>query len=585
MSDRAKRVAEIKLAVDELRIDFEDHAYLLFSAGLLLSTGDYEHLMSDSVLDGADDKKIDFLHIDREEGRAVVLQVYERAVWSDGDPPANKASDLNTALVWLLDSDPAQIARLDVRSKAVDLRDALQSGDIHEVAVYYVHTCRPNANVRTELHAVEKALKHKLDDWAEQVGSPIAGSAGELSVDDVVNLYYSKHAAITVTDEIVLPVEQEAQYVSGGQWRGVASTIRASVLVDLFDRYGEDITSANIRDYLGQRNSSRNINNQISTTAVEEPENFWIYNNGLTLVTRALEVNGSNLICGGLAVANGAQTLGSLSRVKDRSTLNDVMLLVRVIESDPSMIENIIRFNNTQNQIKPWELRVLDPMQARIQEDFATAVGVTYQFRRGLGRNLQEHVHLSKLAPWLAAFNGEPIRAHRNSRELFEDEKSYRSLFNSNSEVRHLLAVYRIGEAVGATKDHYREKVVNETASTTEETLYGYFRYGPFTTVVIYLVSEVLAELFGGGPNVKGQLRIDAPYETDRDSTIAQLRRLVEFTVAPIPTVLDGKDAYAELRTMPGVLGLRGAVQVYASQFKTLNEDMINSLKRGLVQN
>ena len=189
----------------------------------------------------------------------MILQSYQRSDWEDIEPPANKASDLNTASAWLFDANLQEISRPDVRAAAADLRDAIENGDIAEVAFYYLHTSSSSVNVQAELNTLRDSLNHKLASWPTPSGTPIAGTARELSIIDIVELYESRHAAITVTDEITLQTEHQPVQVDGRHWRGASITVRASHLVDLVNRYGEALTSANIRDYLGRRSSSRNI--------------------------------------------------------------------------------------------------------------------------------------------------------------------------------------------------------------------------------------------------------------------------------------------------------------------------------------
>jgi hypothetical protein len=291
-----------------------------------------------------------------------------------------------------------------------------------------------------------------------------------------------------VSDEITLSTASTSQIVTGPNWRAVYTTVPGQDLVALVAKYGEAIYSANIRDYLGRRDYARNINKQIAQTAAKDPKNFWVFNNGISLISRKVDVQQDTLRCSGLAVVNGAQTLGSLSDASKEVRIDDVRVLVRVVESDnEDLVQQIIRYNNTQNPIKPWELRVLDPVQKRIETDFNEKLSVTYQFRRGLGRRAAEDVLCEKLGPWLNSFYGDPITSHRNSPELFDNEAKYRSLFNESQDVRHLLFVYRLGEAIAATKDQHRRSTEEGTASETDATLYGYFRYGAFTHVVLHL--------------------------------------------------------------------------------------------------
>jgi hypothetical protein len=70
--------------------------YLLYAMGLRLRTLDYEALETDSLVDGHDDKKIDFIDIDLESGTATIAQSYYSRNWNRGDAPSNKAADLGT---------------------------------------------------------------------------------------------------------------------------------------------------------------------------------------------------------------------------------------------------------------------------------------------------------------------------------------------------------------------------------------------------------------------------------------------------------------------------------------------------------
>ena len=137
-------------------------------------------------------------------------------------------------------------------------------------------------------------------------------------------------------------------------------------LSSLVGKYGDDLFSANIRDYLGKRTSGRNINHQISQTAVDRPENFWVFNNGVTLLSRKIDMRTDSITCHGLAVINGAQTLGALHEASKKASIEKVRLPVRIVESsEESLVQDIIRFNNTQNLIKAWELRVFGPVESQ----------------------------------------------------------------------------------------------------------------------------------------------------------------------------------------------------------------------------
>lgn len=93
----------------------------------------------------------------------------------------------------------------------------------------------------------------------------------------------------------------------------------ADWLSRLYRQYKRDLFSANVRDYLGSRQSDKNINFNIKQTAEKSPERFWAYNNGVTILVHDYKLSSKNggqeLSIDGLAIVNGAQTTGALGSV------------------------------------------------------------------------------------------------------------------------------------------------------------------------------------------------------------------------------------------------------------------------------
>src|SRR4051812_5890523 len=90
---------------DDLK-PYEHNGLLLFALQLQFGLDDIESVASDALTDGSNDKKCDLVYVDRERGRLVVGQGYLANRRSrKAAAPGNKASDLNTAIAWLLSGD------------------------------------------------------------------------------------------------------------------------------------------------------------------------------------------------------------------------------------------------------------------------------------------------------------------------------------------------------------------------------------------------------------------------------------------------------------------------------------------------
>jgi len=97
-----------------------------------------------------------------------------------------------------------------------------------------------------------------------------------------------------------------------------------------------------IRDpsYMPSRRSDRNINHNIEQTASDRPGYFWAFNNGITGLVHDYRPPkrhrpGEELLLSGLAIINGAQTTGALSRSSVTQPLSaDASVLARFIRCD-----------------------------------------------------------------------------------------------------------------------------------------------------------------------------------------------------------------------------------------------------------
>src|SRR5205085_10886709 len=121
----------------------------LFALGLQYGIDDLEAVGADSIVGGGNDKKCDLLFFDEEEGRCVVAQCYI-AQQAKSEAPANKASDLNTAITWLLNT-PLHKVPPTIRRTAEDIRNAIKNDRLSELCIWYVHNCPESKNVANEI--------------------------------------------------------------------------------------------------------------------------------------------------------------------------------------------------------------------------------------------------------------------------------------------------------------------------------------------------------------------------------------------------------------------------------------------------
>jgi hypothetical protein len=336
----------------------------------------------------------------------------------------------------------------------MDLRQALVDGEISVLEVWFVHNLTESANVTLELRQVEQTAKallgHHFRDQADQVEV----RALQVSTDRLEAWYRSTSTAILVTDEFVVPAKSGWFNESGAGWSAICTSVSAAWLHELHAKYSDQLFSANVRGPIPSRRSRSNINFSIGETAKEHPQRFWAYNNGITALVNHFEADGDGEFkISGIAIVNGAQTTGALARVPI-GELAQVDVLARFVKStDPQIIDDIIRFNNSQNPIKPSDFRSRDPHQGRLRAEFTMLPDVTYLgARRGgqsdVAKKPSNYISSDTAAQALAALHLDPVTAYHDLRLIWERDDKYATYFGDHTSATHIVFCFALLRAV-----------------------------------------------------------------------------------------------------------------------------------------
>ena len=253
-----------------------------------------------------------------------------------------------------------------------------------------------------------------------------------------------------------------------------------------------------MRDFLGLRKNARNVNNTIRDTAQQRPDEFFILNNGVTLITNhaTLLDNPRRLRVSGLSVVNGAQTTGSLFAAGALHA-SHVSLLARVIRvSDDTLIGKIVAGNNTQNSIVAWDRRSNDSLQIRIKDEFA-AKGISYVHRRDSNRHSSNSIFAEQIGQMLCAFGGDLQTAIRAKAEIFESDATYAKVFPNSITIEHMYAVQTLGWAYDGVKSALRTKLNSHSATEIEKSQFQLIDFPASKQFVLAIFSRLREEIAG----------------------------------------------------------------------------------------
>lgn len=181
-----------------------------------------------------------------------------------------------------------------------------------------------------------------------------------------VDIYAAKQAGKGRSDLIVLEENELKSVIMVIESGQIAQYCRGSAKNKLFD--------FNIRNYLGEVKK----NKQILLTARSEPGNFFLYNNGISAICEKMDVDEKlgRIQAERFSVINGAQTVRSLSKLEG-GIQPKVLLRITEIPNHKErrdLLREIVRFNNTQNEIKSSDFRSNDAIQASFKDHFSKLI-------------------------------------------------------------------------------------------------------------------------------------------------------------------------------------------------------------------
>lgn len=479
---------------------FGDNALGLFALGLKFRIDDLVTVATDSITDGSDDKKCDIVHINLDDGYAVVAQCYLSTNEEKQSAPSNKASDLNTAVTWLLTRPLAELPEI-IRPAAGELRTNIDNGRIRDIHFLYIHNLPESQNVKSELLGVEGSARSALSTYLnKELTGEINIHAEEIGANTFEELYQDTQSTILVDGEFEIKISGGYE-TKGPNWKAFNTTLGGEFLYNLYQNHSTKLFSANVRDYLGSRSADSNINHGITTSAETEPSNFWVYNNGLTLIVNSYEEIEKNnerfLLVSGVSIVNGAQTTGALGNLKDVPA--DVAVSARFVNtSNNDLVEQIIKNNNSQNSVTAADFRSTDAIQRRLKKEISEIPDAEYEGGRrgGASARIQRRPNLLPsytVGQALSALHGEPVIAYNNKSEIWVNDSLYTKIFHAGTTGKHLVFGYGLLRAVETQKNTLVEKSNNKETLTEQENKQLDFLRRRGSTYV--LVSAIAASL------------------------------------------------------------------------------------------
>lgn len=250
--------------------------------------------------------------------------------------------------------------------------------DILLAEVPKIRNGKPSISARfitTGIYRQPPALETAIREFSEQLSE--LGLFADIDVrfidrDELTELwvgtYSGIHASLDLFSNAALPA------ISGIN-EAYLAVVKASDFVQnlLMTSDGNlrtQVFEENVRSFLGLDNP---VNQSISTTlrSGTAASRFPVLNNGITIVSPDVRLQGNTLHLTNYQIVNGCQTSNVL--FENRDQLNDIMVNIKVVETNnEDVFSELVRATNSQSKVEDTQFLSLRPVIKRVEQYFNT---------------------------------------------------------------------------------------------------------------------------------------------------------------------------------------------------------------------
>ena len=475
------------------------------------------------LVDGENDCGVDFLS--RSDGTVLIIQAKFR-----GYGVNEKLEDVVGFCEVLRRIHPETGKKYKKSQKLLEaLTDVDWDNDTFELV--FISLGRFGANLRTK-EEEGPSLGPGLEELKDRC---------ELTLAEETDLNVELREAISAGEMISEPITLTfVPNQDGAPWMKLDSAhgravyvgfVRGSEIAETYRPHGRRfrLFALNIRDWIGETSTNKGI----IATAETRPDDFLFFNNGISAVATSIDEDEdeATLSCKNFSIINGAQTVRSLFKAQSRSSAatKKTVVMVRIstfsLGKEPAFLEEVTRYNNTQNKISVSDFRSNDPVQRDLAAKFGDLRrgGTHFWYKNKRSREKRERIpiEMEEFAKTIHAFQYAPHDMWGGTARLFDTSKDgrYSFVFGDGASVWatvpeekfHVLSgVWFVCEYIKALWKQEKEKrSKDELAGLALERRY----------MVYYAVGELLRMIYSENDlSLDGDLeKLGKPKWTERD--------------------------------------------------------------------
>lgn len=377
-----------------------------------------------SITNGPNDGGIDFVYYDDEESKVVLGQ----CKYTENMKLNDIISELNKMSSTV---ENFKIANTGVYNKQLktNLQNALDRlPDESEGNVEYCIFTTSDINQ----YDIAKKLNEEHNLYSKDMVSVYGVSEINSQIKELIEKAKTVNEYKIEIDSPNNVLQYETNNISG-----IMVNMSSESLIHMYNKFkDEGLFDLNIRKYI----KNKTVDEGIKETLDKERDNFWFYNNGLTIACSEYVLDGNKVKLYDFSIVNGGQTTNRIGNYKGSN--NDKFYLpckiISIKNDDQKLYSKIAEATNSQKPINPRDLKSNSPEMKMLQR-WLGKEGVYLEIKRGekKKRNVKniKSIKNDELGQLLLSFGyQQPGTARSGKGKIFENKPLYNKLYRVNYE-------------------------------------------------------------------------------------------------------------------------------------------------------
>jgi hypothetical protein len=399
--------------------------------------GEDEASATSALCGGPKDKGIDAIFVDDSSRTVFIIQGKYRLAANGKREGRSEVLEFSR-LAGLVCEDPGAFQDFsrtlspEVHERLQKARQSILKRD-YALKLYFVTTAKCSSDLEEEARRIARADNAVLEVFDGAQLSILMADYLDGVAPPVPSLELDIESGGTIRGSSILQRHDGKTNIESWVFSMTAQTV-----AELFEKAGVRLFARNVRGFLG----NTAINRGMEQTLLKEPEYFWYYNNGITIICDDAQQRSrggkSVLWVKNPQVINGQQTTRTLARVHAGRATSAVLVKVIHVARVPGdkrsasgfekLVSSIVAATNWQNAIRPSDLMANDRRQIEIEREFRK-LGYWYmrkrqtksEAKRAAGSQKYLMVKKDEIAQAVAACEMDPGVVREGKEGLFEE--------------------------------------------------------------------------------------------------------------------------------------------------------------------